>query len=238
MILLLLVGCLSEAEVMAEMEEALKATNDAIALGLVTAELFRHIDAPAEATPRHGTGVGCPFVEQQGPDASHVLLLDYPTLGCVPSDLLRARTSGHVWLDVQPDGVAIARIETVSIEVAPLTGDLSGGFQRDSTSWVALLSGDLAVGDIAGRLSELSVEVDPDGITLDGTVRTQGTPLILRSVRLDVDDIARGGCPQPSSGRASRGEVQVQLGGPDVDVSRGRWVSTGHLCRYRVGFLP
>ncbi|MFT4627955.1 MAG: hypothetical protein ACI8PZ_006649 [Myxococcota bacterium] len=239
MILLAWLGCGGEDRAVAEMERALEATNDALSVTLVAHELFRHLADEGGGT-RHGTAFGCPALEQTGPDASHVLLLDYPPTGCVASELLPPRVAGHVWLDVTGDDGALARVETASVGGEPLTGELEATVRADGETVRLTLRGPLEVGAVSVDLDVDVHVVDFGALTVDGTVDTLGGTLRLREVVLEPEDV-HGPCPVPSAGRATWSrdrEVTLALGERDVPAESGRFVGTGSLCRYIAPFWP
>ena len=235
----LLAGCSAEELAIAEMERGLQATNDALASALVAHELFRHL-GPETGGARHGTAFGCPAQEQTGPDASHVLLLDYPTEGCVASSLLPPRISGHVWMDVTGQDGTLARVDAARVGGEPVFGSLDAAVRSDGDRMTLELDGPLDVGAVSTKLDLSLVVEDFGAVTLDGKVKTDGGTLRLDEVVVDPADLV-GSCPVPSSGAATwsgERDVTLELGRARVPVTSGRFVGLGDLCLYAVPFWP
>jgi hypothetical protein len=236
---MLCVACGAEDRAVVEMERSLQATNDAIGAALVAHELFRHLERPVGGT-RHGTAFGCPVLEQTGPDASHVLLLDYPVEGCVASSLLPPSMAGHVWMDVTAMDGALARVDSAVVGGQPLSGAVMGSVERRESSLDVVLDGRVSIGEVEVELA-LTVSVEDYGaMTLDGRADIGQDWLRLRDVVIGPEDVI-GRCAVPSSGRVTwfgDREVELELGASRVPTQAGRFVGEGDLCLYAVPFWP
>ncbi|MEQ1504796.1 MAG: hypothetical protein ABMB14_21345 [Myxococcota bacterium] len=230
-----LAGCVSDAEIAAEMERALGDASEAMVEVLVSTEVLDQVDDPPDVTLRDvrhgGDACGCPCTERLGGGIPYVLTLDYSQYGCVPaSGLVPSAITGHAVLDydgqdcrVTWDGLQLSLEHDVTGE---LGGEVSGG--------VVAAAGDLAIGPRDAGI-DLSVEVGEDGLTIDGEVTASGAdprPIRFEGVNLPRSAVA-GRCPTPDAGTATLVDADhpdrsavIRFGpGGAVTVERGDRVS-------------
>jgi hypothetical protein len=250
--LLLAAGCESQAVVAADMERALRDSNDALLGALVAAELLTHVyDEPDTTGLRHDTGTcGCPCVSKLG-DVPFVMTLDYPTTGCVPdSGLVPTAISGHAVVDVDQDGECRATPDQtfeLGLEHG-VAGNLEGEVHGTSEDQDLVAVGELAIGPTTMAV-DLALHLDPSGIQLEGEVTVtpapkdqEVRPIVLDQVTLPWDAVGFP-CPRPTAGTATlvhdkneRKNTVVRFaepGGGTVTVERdGRISEPSDYCRY------
>lgn len=215
---LLLAGCESEAEVAAEMERGLLSTNEAVAAALFATEALAPVVEPVE-TPvaRHGTACGeCPCVTLTGlATGPHQLTLDYEP-GCVPtSGLLPTLLSGHTEIAWTGAEAMVAWANLVVRLEDPVAGTLGGPVVLEADGTVIDAAGAFSIGE-QGYDLDVTVVVDDEGVTMDGTVDVRGPKfgaVDLDGVVLTYDGI-RSACPTPDAGTATLRNVEK----PDKDV--------------------
>ncbi|MBX2798579.1 MAG: hypothetical protein KTR31_12935 [Myxococcales bacterium] len=209
----LLTGCANEAQIVADMEQALFDSQAAVAVQLLATEMIAHtFDEPSDTpttTLRHGESCGCPCIERIGDEPPYILTLDYPDGGCVPlTGLVPGSLSGHAVLEY--DG-SMASVTFDGLEVGlgnVLTGTVQGGPPGEAMFPVRA---DMTAGDYAVTLNTETGLSEATGLFVDGTATVDEAEVQLSAIDLPWDEIPPP-CPSPASGQATR------LGGPDVTV--------------------
>jgi hypothetical protein len=202
-------GCLSDAVVAASMEEALAASNDAVAAALVATELRIHAHEAPDVQLRHATSCGCPCRTKTGEGDFFVMDLDYHAEGCLPvSGLVAGGISGVIVLEV--DGPSVrASTAAGGLGGRPMGGVLEG---RVAGSEVESL-GSLEAGD---HTLGLDVRASWEGgrFAVTGDVEVDGLLVSLDGVELGWTGLASA-CPTPEGGVATVAgdhEVTVTFG--------------------------
>ena len=231
-------GCLSDEALVAELEDALRTTNDALAAGVVATEIRVHARETPDVEARHVTACGCPCRTRTGAPPAFVLSLDYHPEGCLPvSGLLGTGMSGVLVLEVEGEDVR-ATLDGGALATRPLSGVLKGPVDdRTITS-----RGTYTVDGKAFDL-DLDATFDADGLSLDGEVAVDGVPVDLAGVFVPTLGLGAR-CPTPSEGLATIGEgppIPLDFAEPgDGTVTltrRSRASAPTDLCQLRSDLL-
>ena len=237
-------GCASEATVVQDMEETLRATQVVVAAQLVATELLVQALADPEPEPglRHGDGCGCPCIERIGEGAPLVVEVDYPNTGCLPtSGLIPNTLSGHAVLTYDGDNVTVGFDALALGGGHPVAGTLNGEPALDGSSFG--VDADLTMGTHTVALATETVLNVDDQLTIGGSATVEGASFEVRGVQLPWAKLAPP-CPTPVGGtveRQSSPRVDVDFASPgdgSVTVHRRRRASDAvDYCAYRVDLM-
>ncbi|MBT3221014.1 MAG: hypothetical protein HN348_18165 [Proteobacteria bacterium] len=225
----------------AEMEEAAQATNDAIALILISAESASHVtDGRRDAI--------CPAISSDGTLTDFTVTVDYGE-GCTPtSGLWLAEVSGAYDVSYADETLSVAFDDFSSIECA-ISGDISGSYDGVGLQGVALtlntdLTGTCGSYEATLDVDDLTADIAPTKASLDGDTSLTSSDgsfgLNFGDLTFVYDDFW-GECPLPSSGTVavSIDDITVTITFSDtspesgeVEVQQGRKKVTLNICEY------
>ena len=224
-----------------EMEEAAQATNDAIALVLISVESASHVtDGRRDAI--------CPTVTSDGTLTDFTVTVDYGE-GCTPtSGLWLAEVSGGYDISYANETLTVDFDDFSSVECG-IDGDISDSFSGTSLQGVALtlntdLTGTCGSYEAALEVDDLTAEFGLTDASLDGDTSLTSSD---GSYALEFGDLTFvyddfwGECPLPSSGTVTVVVDDVSVvftfseSSPEsgeVEVKQGKKTRTINICEY------